>query len=69
MLIVYSDGLTEALNEAGDFYGDERLRQLFPGLASLPARAAGERLLASVDAFIGESRPYDDLSLVILKRS
>ncbi|MCX6551636.1 MAG: PP2C family protein-serine/threonine phosphatase [Acidobacteria bacterium] len=69
MLVVYSDGLTEALNEAGEFYGDERLREMFPGLASLSARDAGARLLESVDAFIGESRPYDDLSLIILKRS
>ena len=31
MLIIYSDGLTEALNEAGEFYGDERLRAVFAG--------------------------------------
>jgi len=69
MLVIYSDGLTEALNEAGDFYGEERMRALFPGLSDLSARDAGARLLASVDAFIGETRPYDDLSLVILKRT
>ena len=28
MLVIYSDGLTEALNEAGDFYGDDRMRAL-----------------------------------------
>ncbi len=68
MLVIYSDGLTEALNEAGDFYGDDRLRALFPGLSALSAGDAGARLLASVDAFIGETRPYDDLSLIVLKR-
>jgi phosphoserine phosphatase RsbU/P len=69
MLVVYSDGLTEALNDAGDFYGEDRLRARFPGLSDLSARDAGARLLASVDAFIGETRPYDDLSLIILKRT
>ena len=69
MLIVYSDGLTEALNEAGDFFGEERLQALFPALAPLSAKEAGTRILASVDAFIGETKPYDDLSLVILKRT
>jgi serine phosphatase RsbU (regulator of sigma subunit) len=69
MLVVYSDGLTEALNQAGDFYGDDRMRAVFPTLSALSARDAGARLLASVDAFIGETRPYDDLSLVILKRT
>ena len=34
----------------------------------MTAGDAGRRLLASVDAFIGDTRPYDDLSLVVLKR-
>jgi len=68
MLIGYSDGLTEALNAAGEFYGEDRLRAVFAGLASLSAKQAGERILESVDAFIGTTRPYDDLSLIILKR-
>jgi hypothetical protein len=69
MLIGYSDGLTEALNAAGEFYGDDRLRAVFAGLASHSAKRAGERILESVDAFIGTTRPYDDLSLIILKRT
>ena len=69
MLVVYSDGLTEALNEAGEFYDEARLRALFPGLCALSAVQAGTRLLESVDAFIGNTRPYDDLSLIVLKRT
>jgi hypothetical protein len=69
MLLAYSDGLTEALNAAGEFYGEDRLRAVFTGLASLSARQAGERILESVDAFIGTTRPYDDLSLIVLKRT
>jgi sigma-B regulation protein RsbU (phosphoserine phosphatase) len=69
MLVIYSDGLTEALDEAGEFYGDDRLRAVFPGLSALSAVAAGAKILESVDAFIGTTRPYDDLSLVILKRT
>jgi hypothetical protein len=68
MLIAYSDGLTEALNAAGEFYGEDRLRADFADLAPLSAKQAGERVLASVDAFIGTTRPYDDLSLIVLKR-
>jgi len=49
MLVVYSDGLTEALNEAGDFYGEERLQALFPTLTPLSAKEAGTRILSSVD--------------------
>ena len=69
MLVVYSDGLTDAMNASGEFYGDERLRALMPGLSALAAADAGARLLSSVSAFIGHARPYDDISLVILKRT
>jgi hypothetical protein len=69
MLIAYSDGLTEALNAAGEFYGEERLHAVFTGVSTLKAREAGARILESVDAFIGTTRPYDDLSLIVLKRS
>jgi sigma-B regulation protein RsbU (phosphoserine phosphatase) len=69
MLIGYSDGLTEALNAAGEFYGEERLHAVFAQVAPLTAREAGARILESVDAFIGTTRPYDDLSLIVLKRS
>ena len=68
MLIVYSDGLTEALNAAGEFYGDDRLRAVFAGLApSRPSRPASGCSSRSTRSS-ATTRPYDDLSLIILKR-
>ena len=67
-LLVYSDGVTEALNAAGEFFGDERLLALVPGVAPLSARNAGLRILDAVDRFIGECKPYDDLSIIVIKR-
>lgn len=69
VLVAYSDGLTEAMNQGEDFFGEDRLLDLIPALADLSARDAGRRLLTAVDAFIGEERPSDDLSLIVLKRS
>ncbi len=68
MLIAYSDGLTEATNEAGQEFGDERLEALLAGLQDLSPDRAGGRLLEEVDRFLAGRRPADDLSLVILKR-
>lgn len=68
LLVVYSDGLTEARNEAGAFFGDERLRLMLPHLRDLPVAEAGRLLLAEVERFVGEARPHDDLSLLLLKR-
>jgi serine phosphatase RsbU (regulator of sigma subunit) len=38
-------------------------------LAGLAAEAIGSRLVAAVDAFVGDARPHDDLSLVVLRRT
>ncbi len=68
LLLLYSDGLTEARNEKGDFFGDERLARLAGTMAGLSAAGAGKRVLAAYNAFIQRARPADDLSLVILRR-
>jgi hypothetical protein len=67
--LIYSDGLTEAQNEAGEFYGMERFEALCKQLTGLSAQAFGERLVADVARFEGESRRNDDLSLAILQKS
>ena len=68
LLLVYSDGVTEARNEAGAFFGEERLMEILPGLRILSVEDAGIRLLSKIDRFIGEARRYDDISLMLLKR-
>jgi hypothetical protein len=67
--IVYSDGLTEAQNPVGEFYGIERLRALCTQLSGVSAQAFGERVVADVARFEGDARRNDDLSLVILQKS
>jgi len=68
LLVVYSDGVSEAMNEAGDFFGDERLRSVVSLGAGLPVDELGQRILGAVQAFVGEAPPHDDLSLMVLKR-
>ena len=68
LLLVYSDGLTEARNEQGEFFGDQRLHRLLAELKGLSAEAVGVRLMTEVNDFIGDARLSDDLSLLVLKR-
>ncbi len=68
VFFAYSDGLTEARNERGEFFGSERLLRLLPTWQNLPAEKIGAAAIAEVDWFVGEARANDDLSLVILKR-
>ncbi len=67
-MLVYSDGLTEAQNEAGQFFGEQRLREFFTGPPAAGAKETGRMLLQQVGKFIGEAPIRDDLTLVILKR-
>ena len=68
-LVIYSDGVTEARNDSGEFYGLDRLKGLCLECRGIPPQAFGERLLSSVAAFEGDARRTDDLSLAILQKS
>lgn len=68
MLVIYSDGLTEATDADGDFYGEERLLSLLPHLDGLPTEAVCARILAGVESFIGDERYSDDISLGLMRR-
>ena len=69
VLVVFSDGLTEATNDRDEFFGDERLQAQLALLARLAAGSLGEGIVAAVDQFVGDARPHDDLSLIILRRA
>lgn len=66
ILLVYSDGLTEATNGAGEEFGDQRLESMLSEFRDLEPEQIGDRLLEEVDAFLGDARPTDDLSLVVI---
>lgn len=68
LIVAYSDGITEARDEDGRFFGEERLRRLVGRLRNRSAADVGSAILSVVDDFIGEARPSDDLSLILLRR-
>jgi len=67
-LVVYSDGITEAMNPSGEFFGEDRLRTLLRETAGQPADRIGSRLIGALAAFVSGARRHDDVSLVVLKR-
>jgi sigma-B regulation protein RsbU (phosphoserine phosphatase) len=68
-LVVYSDGVTDALNERDAFFDDERLLGSLRETAGRPAAEVAHQLLGAVDAFVGEARWHDDVSLVVVRRT
>jgi sigma-B regulation protein RsbU (phosphoserine phosphatase) len=68
-LVIYSDGLTEAQNETGEFFGEERLNELIKNVYSKSAQQLGEFILSNVDQFIGKTPAHDDLTLVVIRKT
>ena len=67
VLLIHTDGVTDAVNEAGDEFGEERLAALVPHLAHLPAAAIRDSILEELSRFVGVCPPYDDVTLVVAK--
>ena len=68
LFVIYSDGLTEAKSEAGNFFGKERFVKLLQSAKGTPQQV-GELILREVDWFIGMNDPSDDLSIIILQKN
>jgi serine phosphatase RsbU (regulator of sigma subunit) len=66
--LFYTDGIVEAKSPTGEMFGFERLMSGFQRLHQLqnPAEII-ERLLAEMQAFVGEAEQHDDITLVVVQ--
>ena len=69
VLVAFSDGVIEATNSADEFFGDERLTHAVRSAGGRSAKAIGENVRDALSAFVGDTRPYDDISIVVVRRS
>jgi serine phosphatase RsbU (regulator of sigma subunit)/putative methionine-R-sulfoxide reductase with GAF domain len=69
LLLLYTDGVIEAVNEKQQEYGRERLVQALKGCGSAPAEEVLERIDASLHAFVEEQPQADDITLIVTRRS
>lgn len=67
-LVCFTDGVTEAFNEAYEEYGEQRLTDLLPSLAGKSSKEICELIETSVHTFAGEAPQSDDITLMTLKR-
>ncbi|MDB9517758.1 AAA family ATPase [Roseofilum reptotaenium CS-1145] len=68
VLILYTDGITEAENLDNQQYGLERLTQLVQQHGQHSASQIRDRIIEDVREFIGEQKVFDDITLVVLKQ-
>jgi sigma-B regulation protein RsbU (phosphoserine phosphatase) len=67
ILVVYTDGVTEALNPAGVEFGEERLRAIAVESLRMPARESAARVIAKVLEWQGRASQHDDITLTVVK--
>jgi len=63
-LLLFTDGVTEAMNPVGDLYSDNRLEAFLNSNQTLPTDQLVDAVLASVEAFAGDAEQADDITLM-----
>jgi len=65
-LLLFSDGITEALDLRREEYGDDRLRAFWSGRRGLPPADTVSALLDDVQQFRGRAEQSDDMTVVVV---
>jgi serine phosphatase RsbU (regulator of sigma subunit) len=67
VLLICSDGVTEARRADGEFLGDTALQNFLEGCSGLPADEICRRVVAKVQEFVGNAPQADDLTLTVVR--
>lgn len=68
LILLYSDGVTDATDAQDESFGEERLREIVRDNAGLSAQALLDTILATIERFTGGAAQYDDMTLVAVRR-
>ncbi len=67
-LLLYTDGVTEAMSAAGECYGSKRLLDAVRGAGAATPRGLVDAVVAAVAAHVGTADQHDDLTLLAVAR-
>jgi sigma-B regulation protein RsbU (phosphoserine phosphatase) len=65
-IVLYTDGIVEAMNAQEEMFGFERLLEVTHGTESMTAEDLLEKIVFSVDEFAGKAAQHDDLTIIVL---
>src|SRR5580658_20954 len=68
ILVVYSDGLTDAENPAEEMFGEKRLLEIIRGEGPLGSPAVEQRILRAIEDFTQGMPQTDDITLVVVEK-
>jgi sigma-B regulation protein RsbU (phosphoserine phosphatase) len=69
VLVLYTDGVTDALDGRGHEFGLERLQRCIVAHRRGTAEEIVEAIQKAINDFVGDEPPFDDLTLVVARRS
>ena len=67
VIVLYTDGITEAMNTDSDLFGDGRLSRIVEEHGHLESGELRERILREIEAFVGTADQHDDMTMILLK--
>ncbi|HYV19992.1 MAG TPA: PP2C family protein-serine/threonine phosphatase [Verrucomicrobiae bacterium] len=67
IVVLYSDGITEAADAKDEQFGLDRMKEIVQGNQDLPAKALVDLIFQKVEAFSGRTRPVDDQTVVVIR--
>jgi phosphoserine phosphatase RsbU/P len=67
VIVLYTDGITEAMNVEFDLFGDSRLSRIVEEHGHLESAELRERILREIEAFVGAADQHDDMTMILLK--
>jgi serine phosphatase RsbU (regulator of sigma subunit) len=67
LFLLYTDGLTEAMNPAGDFFGEDRLSAIVQAHGASPFTTLRDEILTSIATFVGPAEQQDDMTMLLLR--
>jgi sigma-B regulation protein RsbU (phosphoserine phosphatase) len=68
VVVVYSDGISDAMNLSDERFGEERLEAVIRANLGRPASALKDAILTAVRDHVGTAPTHDDMTLVVVKR-
>lgn len=67
LVVLFTDGISEAMNEAGECFGEGRLGNILESQRDRPFPELRERIIRDVRAFVGDQGAHDDMTMLLLK--